>query len=162
MHFTYKNPFFHRMPFPRFLSSLHHFFFLPSCQFVHSQGMEESTFIVTTQPDWGELSSQIVSLLAITITCCLFGVKTFKIKYRQLTYAKWLVVSLYICSWSFTASSTILGSTNNGNKTEWTENDIYADLHVAWVSLGNQLSCFLSIMACDLFYCGTKMIIYLW
>ncbi|CAO3576588.1 unnamed protein product [Absidia cylindrospora] len=102
--------------------------------------MEQPSIILTNQPNWGEFSAQVVSLFAITITCSLFGVKTFNIKYLKLTYARWLVVALYICSWSFTFSSTILASTNNGN----------------------YMSCFLSIMACDLFYCGTKLIIYLW
>ncbi|CAO3587628.1 unnamed protein product [Absidia cylindrospora] len=95
---------------------------------------------MTSQPEWGEFSSLLISLVAITITCSLFGVKTFNVNYRQLTYARWLVVMLYICSWTFTASTAILASTNNGNYT----------------------SCFLSIMACDLFYCGTKFILYLW
>ncbi|KAI8099795.1 uncharacterized protein BX664DRAFT_322130 [Halteromyces radiatus] len=102
--------------------------------------METTSFIYTSQPEWGEFSSQVISLFAITLTCSLFGVKTFQIKYRQLTYARWLVVALYICSWAFTTTATILVSTANGNYT----------------------SCFLSIMTCDLFYCGTKLIIYLW
>ncbi|KAI8065901.1 hypothetical protein BC940DRAFT_303151 [Gongronella butleri] len=102
--------------------------------------MSSSQYIYSPQPESGEIASQIVSLLAITMTCALFGVKTYGMDYRQLSYVRWLVVMLYICSWSFTVAATMLSFTNNGNPT----------------------SCLLSILVCDLFYCGTKFIIYLW
>ncbi|KAI8340608.1 hypothetical protein BC941DRAFT_417686 [Chlamydoabsidia padenii] len=102
--------------------------------------MEVTSFITTPQPSWGEFSSELITLFAISVTCSLFGIKTYNINYRQLTYARWLVILLYVSTWSFLASATILASTNNGNST----------------------SCFLSILACDLFYCSTKMCIYLW
>ncbi|KAI9301181.1 hypothetical protein BJ944DRAFT_271871 [Cunninghamella echinulata] len=97
-------------------------------------------YIPERLPEWGEFSSQIVTLIGLTFTCTLFGIKTYRINYKTLTYARILVVSLYICTWAFTASSAVLAYTNNGNPT----------------------SCFFSIMVCDLFYAGTKLIIYLW
>ncbi|ORX44097.1 hypothetical protein DM01DRAFT_1411408 [Hesseltinella vesiculosa] len=102
--------------------------------------MDHTTYIIGHQMEAGELASQLVSLLAITMTCSLFGIKTYKIELKQLSYVRLLVINLYVCSWAFTVSAFLLAFTNNGNPT----------------------SCLLSILTCDLFYCGTKFIIYLW
>ncbi|KAI7869295.1 hypothetical protein BDF14DRAFT_1714193, partial [Spinellus fusiger] len=92
------------------------------------------------QPDTGELISQFVSILCISIMSSLCGIKTYRARYKYLSYTRWLVKALYLLSWAFTSSSMILTSTNNDN----------------------QISCFLSIMTCDLFYSGTKLTIYCW
>ncbi|KAI7893559.1 uncharacterized protein EV154DRAFT_501587 [Mucor mucedo] len=92
------------------------------------------------QPDIWELASQVVSLIGITIMSYIFGVKTFNVQFKYLSYSRWLILFLYFFSWAFTISSTIFVSTNNGNF----------------------LSCKLSELACDTFYSGTKIIIYAW
>ncbi|SAM04378.1 hypothetical protein [Absidia glauca] len=70
----------------------------------------------------------------------LFGIKTHNVQYKYLSYSRWLVLLLYLCSWAFTVSTLILVATNNGN----------------------YLSCLLSELACDVFYSGTKILIYCW
>ncbi|KAI9309514.1 hypothetical protein BJ944DRAFT_109754 [Cunninghamella echinulata] len=97
-------------------------------------------FTYGSQPEAGELISQMIGLSSITIISVLFGIKTYNTQYFYLSYSKWLVILLYICSWSFTFSGLHLVLTNNGNYT----------------------SCLLSILACDIFYSGTKIIIYCW
>ncbi|KAJ8658391.1 hypothetical protein O0I10_005743 [Lichtheimia ornata] len=92
------------------------------------------------QPDGSELASKLVSLLSISVMSILFGIKTFNVQFKYLTYSRWLVLTLYIISWGFTCAATLFVSTNNQNL----------------------LSCFLSEMACDIFYSATKIIIYGW
>jgi hypothetical protein len=91
-------------------------------------------------PDGGELAAKIVSLISVTLLSLLFGVKTFNVTFQYLSYSRWLVLALYVISWSFTTISMLLVTTNNGNYT----------------------SCFLSIMVCDIFYSGTKIVMYAW
>ncbi|KAI8079426.1 hypothetical protein BDF21DRAFT_383657, partial [Thamnidium elegans] len=97
-------------------------------------------FVQTPQPDGAEIVAKLVSLFSFSILSVLFGVKTFNVKFRFLTYSRWLVLILYVFSWSFTIISMLLVTTNNANFT----------------------SCFLSIMVCDIFYSGTKIAIYAW
>lgn len=97
-------------------------------------------FVQTPQPDGPEIAAKLVSLFSFSILSVLFGIKTFNVKFRFLTYSRWLVLILYIFSWSFTVISMLLVTTNNANFT----------------------SCFLSIMMCDIFYSGTKIVIYAW
>lgn len=97
-------------------------------------------FIQTPQPDGPEIAAKLVSLLSFTLLAVLFGIKTFNVQFRYLSYSRWLVLALYLLSWGFTVTSMVLVTTNNGN----------------------YLSCFLSIMVCDVFYAGTKIIIYAW
>lgn len=68
----------------------------------------------TSQPDGGELASQIVSLLSLTIMSGLFGIKTFNVQFKFLSYSRWLVLILYVLSWAFTMTATMFVSTNNG------------------------------------------------
>lgn len=68
----------------------------------------------TSQPDGGELASQIVSLLSLTIMSGLFGIKTFNVQFKFLSYSRWLVLILYVLSWAFTMTATVFVSTNNG------------------------------------------------
>ncbi|KAI9318628.1 hypothetical protein BX666DRAFT_1929839 [Dichotomocladium elegans] len=92
------------------------------------------------QPDTSELIGAIIGILCTAIVAALFGARTYNVKYRYLTYSRWLVMLLYIFSWGFSFSAMILASTNNGN----------------------HLSCLLSELSCDIFYAFTKGIIYLW
>ncbi|KAI7859390.1 hypothetical protein BDC45DRAFT_214254 [Circinella umbellata] len=102
--------------------------------------MDPSYFDPVPQPDGGELASKIVSLLSIGAMSVLFGIKTFNVQFKYLTYSRWLVLVLYIISWGFTCAGMLFVTTNNGNS----------------------LSCFLSEMACDIFYSATKIVIYMW
>ncbi|CAO3598520.1 unnamed protein product [Absidia cylindrospora] len=97
-------------------------------------------FSYTSQPDGGEIASEIIGLFAISIMCTLFGIKTYNVQYRYLSYSRWLVLLLYMCSWAFTVTGLILMATNNGN----------------------YLSCLLSELTCDIFYSGTKILMYCW
>lgn len=67
------------------------------------------------QPDASELATQFVSLIAISTLCLLFGLKTFNVQFKYLTYSRWLVLGLYINSWAFIFTAIMLVSTNNGN-----------------------------------------------
>lgn len=71
-------------------------------------------FVKTPQPDGSELAAKLVSLLSITALSILFGIKTFNVQFRYLTYSRWLVLALYVLSWAFTTISMILVTTNNG------------------------------------------------
>lgn len=97
-------------------------------------------FVKTPQPDGAELAAKLVSLFSFSVLSALFGIKTFNVQFRYLTYSRWLVLALYVLSWSFTVISMVLVTTNNANFT----------------------SCLLSIMVCDVFYSGTKIVIYAW
>ncbi|OZJ03879.1 hypothetical protein BZG36_03949 [Bifiguratus adelaidae] len=92
-------------------------------------------------PDWQELVSECVSLVSVTIVSSLFGAKLAAgVEWKSLPYSKGLVLSLYAFVWTFVTSSCLLVSTNDGNI----------------------ISCSLSILACDVFYAGSKIITYLW
>ncbi|KAI9472181.1 MAG: hypothetical protein EXX96DRAFT_583159 [Benjaminiella poitrasii] len=97
-------------------------------------------FVRTPQPDHSEIAAKIVSLLSFSIVSGLFGMKTYNVQYRYLTYSRWLVLLLYVFSWAFTVISMVLVTTNNANF----------------------VSCLLSILVCDVFYSGTKLVIYAW
>ena len=66
------------------------------------------------QPDPTELTSQMIALISTTVMCVLFGIKTYTVDFRYLTYSRWLVIALYINSWAFTFAAILLASTNNG------------------------------------------------
>ena len=66
------------------------------------------------QPDTTELASQLIALLSTTVMCALFGIKTYNVELKYLTYSRWLVLALYLNSWAFTYTAIILASTNNG------------------------------------------------
>ncbi|KAI8987017.1 hypothetical protein BDB01DRAFT_784279 [Pilobolus umbonatus] len=102
--------------------------------------MDSSRFVRTPQPDVEELIAKIISLLASTLLSTLFGLKTYNVHYKYLTYSRWLILMLYFFSWAFTTISILLVTTNNGNFK----------------------SCLLSIMVCDTFYSATKITIFAW
>ncbi|KAI8328837.1 hypothetical protein BC941DRAFT_444151 [Chlamydoabsidia padenii] len=97
-------------------------------------------FSYTPQPDSGEIASEVIGLLGITVMCALFGIKTYNVQYKYLSYSRWLVLLLYMCSWAFTVTGLTLMLTNNGN----------------------YLSCLLAELTCDIFYSGTKILMYCW
>ncbi|RUS14689.1 hypothetical protein BC937DRAFT_93477 [Endogone sp. FLAS-F59071] len=90
--------------------------------------------------DWEEIISQSLMLSCISIMSALFGSKIARSRLREITYPKSLVLLLYFLSWAFTSISTILLTTNDGNF----------------------ISCDISILTCDIFYAGSKIVIYLW
>lgn len=67
----------------------------------------------SSQPDGPEIAAKLVSLFSISLISLLFGIKTFNVHYRYLTYSRWLILTLYLFSWSFTTISTLLVTTNN-------------------------------------------------
>ncbi|KAF8975309.1 hypothetical protein BGZ52_009039 [Haplosporangium bisporale] len=69
----------------------------------------------------------------------LFGRKTAGTRLATINYARGLVISLYLVSWSFSFMATMLVQTNNDNQT----------------------SCSLSIFTCIILYAFSKIIIYL-
>lgn len=73
-------------------------------------------YILTAQPDEGELVAKLVSLFSSTVLSVLFGLKTFNVQFKYLSYSKWIVLVLYIFSWSFTVMGMLLVTTNNGNQ----------------------------------------------
>lgn len=77
------------------------------------------TIIRSTQPDSGELAAKVISLLCVSSLSTLFGLKTFNVQFKYLSYSKWIVLALYLFSWAFTVMGMILVTTNNCN------NDIY-------------------------------------
>lgn len=76
--------------------------------------MDTSSYIAqSSQPDGPELAAKLVSIFSMTLLSCLFGVKTYNVHYKYLTYSKWLILALYLFSWSFTTTSMLLVTTNN-------------------------------------------------
>ncbi|CAO3689227.1 unnamed protein product [Rhizopus stolonifer] len=98
------------------------------------------TIIQSTQPDSGELAAKIISLLCVSSLSTLFGLKTFNVQFKYLSYSKWIVLALYLFSWAFTVMGMVLVTTNNYNF----------------------VSCLMSIMVCDVLYCAAKVTIYVW
>lgn len=72
------------------------------------------TIIPSTQPDGGELAAKLVSLFSSTVMSVLYGVKTYNVQFKYLTYSRWLILLLYIFSWAFTVMGMLLVTTNNG------------------------------------------------
>ncbi|KAJ2961904.1 hypothetical protein NQZ79_g2951 [Umbelopsis isabellina] len=93
-----------------------------------------------SQPDPEELASQIVSLFSISVLSIIMGNKTSETRFGEMSVSRILIMCLYFWSWAFTIIATILVPTNNHNYT----------------------SCILTSYTCDVFYAGTKMIIYQW
>lgn len=71
-------------------------------------------FIPSSQPDGSEIAAEIVTLFSISILSMFFGMKTYNVHFKYLTYSRWLILALYVFSWAFTTSSLVLVTTNNG------------------------------------------------
>lgn len=67
----------------------------------------------SSQPDGPEIAAKLVSVFSITLLSALFGVKTYNVHFKYLSYSKWLILALYLFSWSFTTISMLLVTTNN-------------------------------------------------
>ncbi|CAO3629579.1 unnamed protein product [Cunninghamella blakesleeana] len=102
--------------------------------------IDTSKYQLSPQPEAVEIAFQIIGLCLLTVICILFGLKTYNVQYKYLSYSRWLILSLYFCSWAFTFCAIPLVLTNNGNF----------------------ISCIFLNVACDVFYTGTKFIIYCW
>ncbi|KAF9433144.1 hypothetical protein BGZ76_009832 [Entomortierella beljakovae] len=90
-------------------------------------------------PDPEESISLFISLASISAMSVLFGRKTAGTKLNSINYARGLVVSLYIISWSFSFIAAMLAQTNNFNV----------------------ISCVMSVYSCIVLYALSKIIIYL-
>lgn len=77
--------------------------------------IDVSKYIITPQPLPVEIAFQMIGLCLLTILCIFFGIKTYNVQYKYLSYSKWLILSLYICAWAFTFCALPLVLTNNGN-----------------------------------------------
>ncbi|KAG2218132.1 hypothetical protein INT45_000430 [Circinella minor] len=91
-------------------------------------------------PDALEIMSEMISLICMTIMASLLGAKSKHERLTSLTYGRILVFAVYILSWAFAVTSMLTVSTNNFNIT----------------------SCTLAMMSCDVFYAGSKIVIYMW
>ncbi|KAI8065921.1 hypothetical protein BC940DRAFT_303204 [Gongronella butleri] len=94
----------------------------------------------TVGPDGLEIMSEAVSLLCISVLSVVFGSKSYNETWKSTNYGRILVLLLYICSWAFAVTSIIVVSTNDNNI----------------------ISCTIGMLACDVFYAGTKIIMYMW
>lgn len=86
-----------------------------------------------------ESVSLFISLASISAMSVLFGRKTAGTKLSTINYARGLVVSLYIISWTFSLVAAMLVQTNNFNT----------------------ISCTMSVYMCITLYALSKIIIYL-
>ncbi|KAG2221395.1 hypothetical protein INT45_012646 [Circinella minor] len=91
-------------------------------------------------PDALEIMSEVISLMCMTILGFLLGAKSKRESLVNLTYGRILVFVVYMLSWSFAVTSMVSVSTNNYNIT----------------------SCTLAMLACDVFYASSKIVIYMW
>lgn len=122
-----------------------------------------AVFDRTLQPDDSEIASEFVSLVCVTVLSLLIGIKTYNVQFKYLSCSRWLIIALYLLSWAFTVSAAIFVSTNNGIPFfSLIFENFNSVLNFFSYIVGNYVSCFLSEMACDLFYSGTKMVIYSW
>ncbi|KAI8601613.1 hypothetical protein EDD21DRAFT_304883 [Dissophora ornata] len=86
-----------------------------------------------------ETASLFISLACISLMSMLFGRKTAGTKLNAINYARGLVISLYILSWSFSLIAAMLVQTNDFNI----------------------VSCTISVYSCIVLYACSKIIIYL-
>ncbi|KAI8337801.1 hypothetical protein BD560DRAFT_28042 [Blakeslea trispora] len=91
-------------------------------------------------PDVLEITSELISLLCITVLASAVGSKTFGEKIKTINYGRLMVIVLYLLSWAFATTSIIVVSTNNNN----------------------MVSCTLGMLSCDIFYAGSKIVVYAW
>ncbi|GAB5587277.1 hypothetical protein Unana1_02177 [Umbelopsis nana] len=89
-------------------------------------------------PDKWEILSEVNSTFCITLVCFFLGRKISSAQ-GPTHYARILVTSLFVVSWAFNLTSTLLVSTNNNNF----------------------ISCSLSIFICITLYAISKIFIYL-
>ncbi|KAI7876894.1 hypothetical protein K492DRAFT_172144 [Lichtheimia hyalospora FSU 10163] len=91
-------------------------------------------------PDGLEIMSESISLACISIMAVALGSKTKTERFNTITYGRILVLALYLFSWTFSAISIVVVSTNNYNI----------------------VSCTLGIIICVIFYAATKIVMYSW
>ncbi|KAF9214814.1 hypothetical protein BGZ59_002916 [Podila verticillata] len=91
------------------------------------------------QIDIFAVMSLLTSLLSISLMSVLFGRKTAATSIANVNYPRFLVIALYVVSWSFTTIAALLNSIN----------------------AGNLMSCSLSIFVCICLYAASKIVIYL-
>ncbi|CAO3633402.1 unnamed protein product [Cunninghamella echinulata] len=74
---------------------------------------EYPDYFPSLQPDTFEIITHLVSIIGITLMCIFFGIKIYNVRYKGLSYSKWLVILLYISSWAFIVGSDFVAITNN-------------------------------------------------
>ncbi|KAI8889174.1 hypothetical protein K501DRAFT_282373 [Backusella circina FSU 941] len=91
-------------------------------------------------PDALEIMSELISLFCITVLSVALGAKTYGERFKSINYGRFVVILVYFTSWAFATTSAVIVSTNNNNMT----------------------SCTLGMLSCDIFYAGSKIMIYAW
>ncbi|KAI8643101.1 hypothetical protein BD408DRAFT_442976 [Parasitella parasitica] len=91
-------------------------------------------------PDVLEIISELISLVCITVLATAIGSKTYGETFKTINYGRLMVIILYLSSWAFAFTSSVVVSTNNNNMT----------------------SCTLGMLSCDIFYAGSKIVVYAW
>ncbi|KAI9301675.1 hypothetical protein BJ944DRAFT_207268 [Cunninghamella echinulata] len=101
---------------------------------------EYPDYIPLPQPDTFEIITHFVSIIGITLMSVFLGIKTYHIRYKTISYSKWLVILLCISSWAFIVGNNFVAITNNANRT----------------------SCIVGDYICVVLYGISKLIIYVW
>ncbi|KAI9278016.1 hypothetical protein BY458DRAFT_503523 [Sporodiniella umbellata] len=101
---------------------------------------EEALDLGPVGPDVLEIISEFISLACISILASALGSKTFGERIKSLNYGRFMVILLYALSWAFAATSAVVISTNDNNL----------------------VSCTIGMLSCDIFYAGSKIVIYAW
>ncbi|KAI9314171.1 hypothetical protein BX666DRAFT_1863071 [Dichotomocladium elegans] len=91
-------------------------------------------------PDGFEIMAECLSLGCITIMAIAMGSKSKLERFDTLTYGRFLVLILYILSWTFSVFAIVIVSTNNHNI----------------------VSCTMGILICACCYAMTKIVLYAW
>lgn len=73
-------------------------------------------------PDILEIISEFISLVCITVLASAIGSKTHGEKIKTINYGRFMVIMLYLLSWSFAVTSVVVVSTNNSEFTNLLEN----------------------------------------
>lgn len=111
-------------------------------------------------PDPLEIMAEGICLTCLTILAAATGAKTSGERLKTITYARTLVIIVYCFSWAFTAITVVVLSTNYSTSTHHIT-DVLTQCR--WMCLtDNPVSCTTGITSCDVFYAGSKVIMYCW
>ncbi|ORZ02841.1 hypothetical protein BCR43DRAFT_449887 [Syncephalastrum racemosum] len=91
-------------------------------------------------PDAVEIMTEGICLVCLTVLAAAMGAKTSGERLKTITFARTLVIIVYFFSWAFAAITIVVLSTN----------------------YNNPVSCTAGITSCDVFYAGSKVIMYCW
>ncbi|ORZ02840.1 hypothetical protein BCR43DRAFT_431467 [Syncephalastrum racemosum] len=91
-------------------------------------------------PDHLEIMTEFINLFCLSVLAAALGSKTTTKRLRPVNYGRTLVILVYFFSWAFAATAVLVISTN----------------------YKNYVSCTVGMLACDIFYAGSKIVCYLW